>query len=112
VNEAVNKPSVSLLLFPAILLLSLGIACIASAGRVEEQVCDVGADYFLGVEDYSEAIRLHIKVVRMHPDNALAHDHLGVALMHFRAPADARDMSIRSENRVSEHGFATVAPKG
>jgi Tfp pilus assembly protein PilF len=80
VNAAVNKRSVSLaVLRPAILLLSLSIACIASASGVERQVCDVGADYFLGVEDYSEAIRLHIEVVRKHPDNALAHYHLGFA---------------------------------
>jgi Tfp pilus assembly protein PilF len=80
VSEAVNKRSVSLVLLrPAILLLSIGIACIASAGGVEQQVCDVGADYYLGVEDYPEAIRLHTEVVRKHPDNVLAHYHLGFA---------------------------------
>jgi Flp pilus assembly protein TadD len=63
----------------AILLLSLGFACNASAGEPAEQVCDVGADYFLGVEDYSETIRLHAEVLRKHPDNALAHYHLGFA---------------------------------
>jgi len=52
----------------------------ASAGGAEEQVCDSRADYFLGVEDYSEAIRFHLEVVRQHPDNALAHYHLGFAL--------------------------------
>ncbi len=31
----------------AILLLLLGIACNASAGESEQQVCDVGADYAL-----------------------------------------------------------------
>jgi hypothetical protein len=41
------------------LLLSLGIACIASACGVEQRVCDVGADYALGVQDYSEAIRVN-----------------------------------------------------
>jgi tetratricopeptide (TPR) repeat protein len=80
VNEAVNKLSVSLaVLRLAILLLSLSIACIASASGVEQQVCDVRADYSLGVEDYPEAIRLHSEVVRKHPDNALAHYHLGFA---------------------------------
>jgi hypothetical protein len=80
VNQAVNKLSVlRLVLLPPILLLSLSIACIASAGGVEQQVCDVGADYFLGVEDYSEAIRFHAEIVRKHPDNALAHYHLGFA---------------------------------
>ncbi len=47
----------------AILLLSLGIACNASAGGGEQQVGDVGAGYALGVEDYSEAIRLHTEQV-------------------------------------------------
>ena len=79
-NEAVNDRSVSLaLLRAAILLLSLSIACIARAGGGEQQVCDIRADYALGVEDYSEAILLHTKVVRKHPDNALAHYHLGFA---------------------------------
>ena len=63
----------------AILMLSLGIARIASADGDEQQVCDVRADYALGVEDYSEAIRLHAEVIRKHPDNALAHYHLGFA---------------------------------
>jgi tetratricopeptide (TPR) repeat protein len=39
----------------------------------------VGADYALGLEHYPEAIRLHADVVRKHPDNALAHYHLGFA---------------------------------
>ena len=52
-------------------------ACIAGA---EPQVCDVNADYSLGVEDYPEAIRLHVAIVRKHPDDALAHYHLGFAL--------------------------------
>ena len=64
----------------AILLLLLGIACNASAGESEQQVCDVGADYSLGIGDYSEAIRRHVDVVRKHPDNALAHYHLGFAM--------------------------------
>jgi tetratricopeptide (TPR) repeat protein len=63
----------------AILLLSLGVACVASAGGGDQQVCDVGADYALGLEDYPEATRLHAEVVRKHPDNALAHYHLGFA---------------------------------
>jgi Flp pilus assembly protein TadD len=64
----------------AILLLSLWIPKNAIAGGAEQQVCDVGADYSLGVEDYSKAIRRHVEVVRKHPDNALAHYHLGFAL--------------------------------
>jgi Flp pilus assembly protein TadD len=63
----------------AILLLSLGIVRIASAGGVEPQICNVDADHALGVEDYSEAIRLHAQIVRKRPDDALAHYHLGFA---------------------------------
>ena len=63
----------------AILLLLLSIGRNAFAGRAEEQVCDVGADYSLGVEDYSETIRRHLEVLREHPENALAHYHLGFA---------------------------------
>jgi tetratricopeptide (TPR) repeat protein len=63
----------------AIVLFSLGFSRIASADGREQQVCDVGADYALGVEDYPEAIRLHLQVVREHPENALAHYHLGFA---------------------------------
>jgi tetratricopeptide (TPR) repeat protein len=33
----------------------------------------------LGIEDYAEAIRLHQEVLHQHPDNALAHYHLGFA---------------------------------
>ncbi len=61
-----------------IVLLSLWMPKHAIAG-IEQQVCDSDADYFLGVEDYSEAIRLQIKVVSQHPNNALAHYHLGFA---------------------------------
>jgi tetratricopeptide (TPR) repeat protein len=62
-----------------ILLLSLSIGCNATAGEAEQQVCDIGVDYSLGVEDYSEAIRLHDEAVRKSPENALAHYHLGFA---------------------------------
>jgi len=44
-----------------------------------QQVCDPLADYFLGMEDYPEAIKRHLAVVKAHPDNALAHYHLGFA---------------------------------
>jgi tetratricopeptide (TPR) repeat protein len=51
----------------------------ASAAGGEQQVCDVRADYSLSVEDYPAAIQLHIEVLREHPENALAHYHLGFA---------------------------------
>jgi Flp pilus assembly protein TadD len=45
----------------------------------EEQVCDVAADYALGIEDYPTAIRLHRRLLRSSKNNALAHYHLGFA---------------------------------
>jgi len=61
------------------LLFSLRIPNDAIAGGTEQPVCDARADYFLGVEEYSEAIPLHLEVVRKHPDNAVAQYHLGFA---------------------------------
>lgn len=49
------------------------------AGPSEEEVCNVKADYALGLEDYSMAIMLHLKHLRTHRDDALAHYHLGFA---------------------------------
>jgi tetratricopeptide (TPR) repeat protein len=80
VNNAADKRGVSLVLFgAAILVLSLGIASNASANGDGRQICDVDADYELGIEDYVEAIRLHAEVLLKHPENALAHYHLGFA---------------------------------
>ncbi len=44
-----------------------------------DQVCDATADYFLGAEDYREAIAAHERVLAAHPDDALAYYHLGFA---------------------------------
>jgi tetratricopeptide (TPR) repeat protein len=74
-----NQNSRLRLVLAAVLLLSFRIGSDAIAGRVEEQICDVGADYSLGVEDYAEAIRLHREVLHKNPDNALTHYHLGFA---------------------------------
>jgi len=68
------------LIATAALLLALWIPTPTLAGEAAQQVCDVDADYYLGVEDYSEAIRRHADIVRTHPENALAHYHLGFAL--------------------------------
>lgn len=62
----------------AMLLLSLCVPTDAIIGG-DEQVCNVVADYALGSEDYADAIRLHRQVLRAHPQNALAHYHLGFA---------------------------------
>jgi tetratricopeptide (TPR) repeat protein len=63
-----------------VLILALSIPTPTFAGEATQQVCDVDADYYLGVEDYSQAIRRHADIVRAHPENALAHYHLGFAL--------------------------------
>ncbi len=77
---AVNGRNLFLVPFGvAILLLCLSTACVASAVGGQEEICDVTADYALGLEDYPEAISLHREVVRQHPDDALAHYHLGFA---------------------------------
>src|SRR5229473_2446202 len=69
-------------------MIILGLAIVLSPSKLcaknsgsdaEEQVCDPLADYYLGMEDYPAAIRLHQIVIREHPDNALAHYHLGFA---------------------------------
>ena len=53
---------------------------VATACEAQQQICDLGADYPLGVENYPEAIRRHLEILRKHPDDALAHYHLGFAL--------------------------------
>jgi Flp pilus assembly protein TadD len=68
------------LIATAALILALWIPTPTLAGGTAPQVCDVDADYYLGVEDYPEAIRRHADIVRTHPENALAHYHLGFAL--------------------------------
>jgi tetratricopeptide (TPR) repeat protein len=76
-KEIVRLP---LLVFAAIVvLLSLPMGGNSIAGVNDEQACDVGADYSLGVEDYTEAIRCHVQVLKDHPDDAVAHYHLGFA---------------------------------
>lgn len=43
------------------------------------EVCNVQADYFLGIEDYADAICSHREVISRDSRNALAHYHLGFA---------------------------------
>jgi len=83
------------------LLLSPLITNHALAGGGEQQICDVGADYSLGVEDYSEAIRRHVDVISKHPDNALAHYHLGFA---FGMVGD-RIAELREYQRAASMGL-------
>jgi len=45
----------------------------------DKQICDVPADSALGLEDYPTTIKLHRRLLRSHPNDALAHYHLGFA---------------------------------
>jgi len=86
-----------------IFLLLFLIGGISIASVAEEQVCNVGADYSLGVEDYSEAIRRHVQVLNEHPDNAVAHYHLGFAL----GMVGNRIAEIRQYQRAEALGLAS-----
>lgn len=73
--------SIALVIIAVVIaLLSFWIPNDAIASGAEQQICHVSADYSLGTEDYPETIRRHVDVVRKHPDNAIAHYHLGFAL--------------------------------
>jgi len=50
-----------------------------TSAPLDDQVCDPLADYFLGMENYPEAVQRHEIVIRQQPANALAHYHLGFA---------------------------------
>jgi tetratricopeptide (TPR) repeat protein len=75
------RPSQLKLVFlvAAILLISSPACRQATANGAEVQVCNVNADYSLGVEDYADAIRTHREILRKNPGDALAHYHLGFA---------------------------------
>ena len=60
-------------------LLLLSVVVLSRAAAANEEVCDVPADLALGVEDYSTAVMLHRKFLSSHPNDALAHYHLGFA---------------------------------
>jgi hypothetical protein len=40
---------------------SVWIPTYSFEGGTEQQVCDLGADYFLGMEEYSETIHRHVE---------------------------------------------------
>src|SRR5690348_2573447 len=74
-----ENATVTLLLILVVIFLILSLVRRAGAIEPEALICDVRADYALGVEDYREAIRLHREVLRNDRGNALAHYHLGFA---------------------------------
>jgi tetratricopeptide (TPR) repeat protein len=75
-----RRSSICLFVLIALVLQSpIGARASAKSSSYDEQVCDPLADYFLGMEDYPEAIRRHRVVINSDPANALAHYHLGFA---------------------------------
>ncbi len=64
-------------------------------------ICDTSADFFLGAEDYPEAIRLHLQVLRRNANNALAHYHLGFA----QGMMGNRTAEIREYQRAAALGL-------
>jgi tetratricopeptide (TPR) repeat protein len=80
----------------SVLLILLLVPIARDAMAADQEVCDTAADFALGQEDYSAAVRLHQKHVRSHPDDALAHYHLGFA----------DGMMGRRADEISEYGIA------
>lgn len=71
---------VELVLVAVVLLLLLLIVDNEIGGGGEEQVSSIGADYSLGLESYTKAIRHPREVALRFPENALAHYHLDFVL--------------------------------
>src|SRR5260221_5355162 len=61
------------------LVILLSVIAGSWAATSEDEVCDLNADFALGLADYPAAIALHRKFLHSHRDNALAHYHLGFA---------------------------------
>ena len=93
----------SLVFATTIFLLSFLIEGNSIAGVADAQICDVSADYSLGVGDYAEAIRRHVQVLKEHPDNAVAHYHLGFAFGMVRN----RRAEVREYQRAAALGLAS-----
>ena len=58
--------------------MSRGVPVSAGSSNPNE-VCDATADYLLGAQDYPRSIEVHVRLIAAHPDDALAHYHLGFA---------------------------------
>src|SRR6266446_8046508 len=89
--SAVSRP-VHILIIIALVIFFWAVAS-NWVSASEEEICDVNADFALGLEEYPAAIALHRKVLRAHNDNALAHYHLGFAY----------GMTERKTDEISEY---------
>jgi tetratricopeptide (TPR) repeat protein len=76
-----SRLGVNLRLLVGAVTLAFLFPCVASswATAPDEEICNVNADFALGLENYRAAIELHRKFLHAHNDNALAHYHLGFA---------------------------------
>jgi Flp pilus assembly protein TadD len=61
------------------LLTGLTATAARTASPTDQEVCNVPADLALGLDDYGKAVELHLQLLRSHPNDALAHYHLGFA---------------------------------
>lgn len=63
-----------------------------AASSATREICNPKADFFLGTENYAQAVRSHEAILARHPDDALAHYHLGFAYgMLGRRSAELRE---------------------
>jgi tetratricopeptide (TPR) repeat protein len=75
----VKLVGVSLRVAGLALLITFSAGASSQAAVADKEICDVRADLALGLEDYPTAIMLHSNFLRSHPNDALAHYHLGFA---------------------------------
>jgi len=74
-----TRKSLQALIGATLLLLTAANAASEDRPAAGKRICDVEGDFFLGVEDYPTAIRLHQEIVGRDPGNAPALYHLGFA---------------------------------
>jgi tetratricopeptide (TPR) repeat protein len=70
---------VRLLLGVMLLVASSSAFAGSRTADLDTEICDPVADFYLGIENYPQAIRSHLLVIQRHPENALAYYHLGFA---------------------------------
>ncbi len=61
------------------LLMFLSGTGVSGATAADREICDVPGDLVLRLENYSAAVMLHRRHLRSHPNDTLAHYHLGFA---------------------------------
>jgi len=88
----------------AALIGAIGVPQVNLATAAEDshdQICHLAADLALGSENYAQAIKLHQAVVAVHPEDALAHYHLGFSF----GMADRHDQELAEYRKAVELGL-------